>query len=70
VTVNGERIHTFDPLARGRVGCNVPGRHLRGLDTIAIVLDHPNAAVPREITGGSDDRRLAVAFRSLSLRGH
>jgi hypothetical protein len=70
VTVNGEKVHTFDPLARGRVGCSVPGRHLNGLDTVAIVLDHPKAAVPRHVTGENDDRRLAVAFHSLSLRGH
>jgi hypothetical protein len=70
VTVNGEKVHTFDPLARGRVGCSVPGRHLNGLDTVAIVLDHPNAAVPRQVTGENDDRRLALAFRSVSLRGH
>jgi hypothetical protein len=70
VTVNGEPVHTFDPLLRGRVGCIVPGRHLQGLDTVAIVLDHPKAAVPRELTGENDDRRLAVAFRSLSLKAH
>jgi hypothetical protein len=67
VTVNGEPIHVFDPLLRGRVGCVVPGHHLQGLETVAIVLDHPKAAVPRALTGENDDRRLAVAFRSLSL---
>jgi hypothetical protein len=70
VTVNGDPIHMFDPLVRGRVGCVVPGRHLEGLETVVIVLDHPKAAVPREVTGENDDRRLAVAFRSLSLIAH
>jgi hypothetical protein len=70
VTINGEQIHSFDPLPRGRVGCAIPGRHLRGVEAAAIVLDHPRAAVPREITGVKDDRRLAIAFRSLSLCGH
>jgi hypothetical protein len=70
VTVNGQKVHTFDPLARGRVGCSVPGQHLNGLDTVVIVLDHPKAAVPRQVNGEDDDRRLAVAFRSLSLRAH
>jgi hypothetical protein len=67
VTVNGEPVHIFDPLVRGRVSCVVPGRHLQGLETVAIVLDHPKAAIPRALTGENDDRRLAVAFRSLSL---
>ena len=70
VTVNGQKVHTFDPLPRGRVGCSVPGLHLNGLDTVVIVLDHPKAAVPRQVTGEDDDRRLAAAFHSLSLRVH
>ena len=47
VTVNGERVHTFDPLARGKVACIVPGRLLEGRDTVEILLDHPLAASPR-----------------------
>jgi hypothetical protein len=70
VTVNGELIQVFDPLVRGKVGCIVPGRHLQGLETVAIVLDHPKAAIPRDLTGVNDDRRLAVAFRRLSLTAH
>jgi hypothetical protein len=67
VTVNGELIHTFDPLPRGKVSCTVPGRLLEGRDMIEIVLDHPGAASPRAVIGQNDDRRLAAAFSSLSL---
>ena len=70
VTINGEQLHTFDPVPRGRVGCTVPGRYISGLESVAMVLEHPKAAVPRAITGVTDDRRLAIAFHSLSLRGH
>ncbi len=70
VTVNGQQVHTFESLARGRVGCSVPGLYLNGLDSVVIVLDHPDAAVPSQVHGGNDDRWLAVAFRSLSLRCH
>ncbi|MGD0107005.1 MAG: hypothetical protein ABSC06_23645 [Rhodopila sp.] len=67
VTVNGELIHTFDPLPRGTVTCTVPGRLLDGQDTIRILLDHPASASPRSVRGQNDDRRLAAAFYRLSL---
>lgn len=70
VTVNGELIHVFDPLARDKVGCTVPGRLLDGREAVEIVLDHPRAATPRAVIGENDDRRLAAAFRHLSLTGH
>jgi hypothetical protein len=69
VTVNGELIHTFDPLPRGKVECAVPTHLLHGRDTIEIVLDHPAATSPRKATGQNDDRRLAVAFYRVSLIG-
>lgn len=69
VTVNGEWVHTFDPLVRGKVGCMIPSRLLDGGDAIEIVLDHPLAASPRVVKGQNDDRRLAVSFRRLSLIG-
>jgi hypothetical protein len=68
VEVNGELVHTFDPLARGQVGCAIPGRLVGDRDLIDIVFDHPNAASPREVAGGNDGRRLAVSFYRLSLR--
>lgn len=67
VTVNGELIHTFDPLPRGKVSCAVPGRLLKGCDMIEIALDHPAAASPRAVMGENDDRHLAASFSSLSL---
>jgi hypothetical protein len=67
VTVNGELVHTFDPLPRGKVSCVVPGRLLEGRDMIEIALDHPGAASPRAVIGQNDDRRLAASFSSLSL---
>jgi hypothetical protein len=70
VTVNGQLVHAFDPLARGIVGCVVPGTAFDGRDTVEIVFDHPNAAAPRLVAGENDDRKLAIAFRSLSLTGH
>jgi hypothetical protein len=67
VTVNGELVHTFDPLPRGKVECSVPGRLLCGRDTIEIILGHPAAISPRVAAGENDDRRLAVAFYRASL---
>ena len=67
VTVNGTEVHRFDPLVRGMVGCAVPGRLIRGRHKIEILLEHPLAASPRDVADEQDDRRLAVAFRSLSL---
>jgi hypothetical protein len=67
VTVNGELIQTFDPLPRGRVACLVPGRLLERSDTVEIKLNHPAAARPSAVAGQNDDRRLAVAFHTLSL---
>lgn len=67
VSVSGEHVHTFDPLERGVVGCAIPGRLVRGQETIEITLDHPRAARPSEVAGEADGRRLAIAFRSLAL---
>lgn len=67
IAINGEQVHVFDPLARGRVGCSVPGRLLKDLERVEIALDHPEAASPKAIAGEKDDRRLAVAFQTLSL---
>jgi hypothetical protein len=67
VTVNGELVHRFEPLTRGKVECVVPDRVLQGRDTIEIVLDHPGATSPRAASGQNDDRRLAVAFSRVSL---
>ncbi|WP_158922447.1 hypothetical protein [Acidisphaera sp. S103] len=69
VTVNGQLIHTFDPLPRGKVDCAVPAHLLHGRDRVEIVLDHPAATSPRAATGQNDDRRLAVAFYRISLIG-
>jgi hypothetical protein len=68
VEVNGELVHTFDPLPRGEVGCAIPGRIVGGRSLIEIVFDHPHAASPLEVAGGNDARRLAVSFYRLSLR--
>jgi hypothetical protein len=68
VVVNGELVHTFDPLPRGTVGCGIPGRLVGEKDVIEIVFDHPNAASPQEVDGGNDGRRLAVLFHRLSVR--
>jgi hypothetical protein len=67
ITLNGQLIHTFDPLPRGKVSCPVPGQLLKGRDMIEIVLEHPTAASPRAVLGAKDDRRLAASFSSLSL---
>jgi hypothetical protein len=69
VTVNGTHVHTFDPLTRGLVGCSVPGLLVRNRDKVEILLEHPRAARPHDLAGENDTRRLAVAFRSLSLVG-
>lgn len=69
VTINGTRVHTFDPLTRGQVGCPVPGHLVRNRDKVEILLEHPRAARPHDLAGENDTRRLAVAFRSLSLVG-
>lgn len=69
VVINGHAVHTFDPLARGSVGCVVPGHVVQGADKLEIVLEHPHAASPRAVAGENDDRHLAVSFSSLSFVG-
>jgi len=67
IAINGEVVQTLDPLTRGKVGCAVPGRLLKGVEKVQIMLDHPEAASPHLVAGEKDDRRLAIAFRTLSL---
>jgi hypothetical protein len=67
VTVNGETVHRFDPLPRGTIECRIPGHLLDTNDRIEIVLEHPDAATPRDAAGQDDDRRLAVSFYRVSL---
>lgn len=67
VTVNGTEVYRFEPLARGMVGCPVPGKLVRGRDKVEILFEHPFAASPRDVADEQDDRRLAIAFRTVSL---
>jgi hypothetical protein len=67
VSVNGTAIHRFEPLERGMIGCSVPGALVHGRDTVEILLEHPCAASPRDVAGENDERRLAIAFRTVSL---
>jgi len=69
VSVNGEPVHSFDPLPRGTVSCVVPGRLIAGRDTVEILFEHPDAARPCDVLAQDDTRRLAIAFRSVSLTG-
>ncbi|HVY17301.1 MAG TPA: hypothetical protein VHB27_18910 [Rhodopila sp.] len=67
VVVNGSMVHSFNPLPRGDVAFTFPGDILRNRDQIELVFEHPDAASPLQMTGGKDDRRLAAAFRTLSV---
>lgn len=67
VLIDGTLVHSFAALPRGEVGCVVPGDLVAGRPAIEIVLDHPHAASPMLVAGGSDDRRLGVSFRRLAL---
>ena len=67
VSINGTAIHRFEPLKRGRVGCSVPGALVHGHDSVEILLEHPCAASPSDVAGEKDERRLAIAFRTVSL---
>ena len=67
IAVNGEIVRSYDKLDRGRVACSVPGRLISGRSAIEIRLDHPNASSPSLMAREGDDRRLAIAFRSLSI---
>jgi hypothetical protein len=67
VSVNGTLVQQFDRLPRGRSSCVVPGHLLRGRDSVEILLEHPDAARPCDAAAMPDDRRLAIAFRSLTL---
>jgi hypothetical protein len=69
IDVNGEQVGTFDLVPRGVSACIVPGRLMLGRDVAEIVMNHPNAASPRDVTGQDDVRPLAFAFRRLSLIG-
>ena len=67
VSVNGTEVHRFDPVTRGMVGCSVPGGLVTGRDKVEILMTHPDAASPCDVAGEQDERRLAIAFRRLSL---
>lgn len=67
IEINGETVHTFDPLPRGRVACIVSGRLLQGHDSVNMVLHHPLAASPSAVASQDDARRLAVSFYTVSL---
>jgi hypothetical protein len=42
---------------------------IRGRDDVKIVLEHPDAACPRELGMHDDPRRLAIMFHRLTLTG-
>ena len=67
VRINGAHAHTVDPLPRGVVTVTLPGALLQDADPVEIVFEHPDATSPREASKQKDERRLAVAFRSLSI---
>ena len=67
IVVNGTTVHRFDPLPRGEVSCRIPADAVANLPVIDLGLEHPRAASPRKMAGHRDDRRLGVAFRTLSL---
>ncbi len=67
VSINGTPVHRFEVLERGMVGCSVPGDLVQGRETVEILLEHPCAASPRDVAGENDERRLAIAFRTISL---
>lgn len=68
VVVNGTQVHQFDRLVRGKSSCAVPGHLVRGRDKVEILLEHPDAARPCDVSDETDDRRLAIAFRTLTLK--
>lgn len=67
VTISGKPVHRFESVTRGVIGCAVPGTLIWGRKKVDILLEHPNAASPNVVAGEHDDRRLAIAFRRLSL---
>ena len=67
VRINGAPVHSIDTLTRGVVTVTLPGALLQGVDPVEIVFEHPDATSPRQANQQKDDRRLAVAFRSLSI---
>ncbi|HEX2941843.1 MAG TPA: hypothetical protein VHO91_12415, partial [Rhodopila sp.] len=67
VIVGGTVVQSFDPVQRGVINCVIPGGLVDGQETMEIVLNHPHAASPMLVSGEGDDRRLALAFRRISL---
>ena len=67
IVVNGTTVHRFDPLLRGEVSCRIPAEAVANRPVIDLGLEHPRAASPRKVAGHQDDRRLGMAFRTLSL---
>ena len=65
VRINGREAFSFPKLPREVVSFTIPGELMRRTAPIEIVFEYPDAPSPRQATGGDDDRRLAVAFRSL-----
>lgn len=67
IAVNGTEVRTFDPVPRTVIGCVIPGDRVRGQAKLVITLEHKRAARPSDVAGEDDQRRLAIAFRGLSL---
>ncbi len=67
IHINGILVHVFDPLGKGVLGCRVRGEVMEGRDRMEILLDHPKAARPMDVSDSTDHRRLAITFRSLTV---
>ena len=67
ISVNGSLVRSIDPLPRGTSACIIPGTLITPDEPIRIRLDHPFAASPILVAGGTDDRRLAISFNRMAL---
>jgi hypothetical protein len=67
VTINGTFLISYKNLPRGTIVCGIPGELIDAGQPVRLGLEHPFAASPILVSGGGDDRRLAISFSRLSL---
>ena len=69
VVVNGEWVHTFDPVGFGSSFCAVPRRLIVDHEIVELAFSHPRASRPCDVGAGEDSRRIAIMFRRVALTG-
>jgi hypothetical protein len=65
--VNGRAVGDFSIREVAAVECDVPWSAIVAAGEIELAFRHPDAAVPRQVSGVADDRCIALAFEQLEF---